>query len=337
MSKKYRVLLLVHESLVPPPFEEIERMSDEEFALFKTEHHVESQLRDLGHEVRVLGLHDELRPLRKAIEDFRPHIAFNLLEEFRGTPTYDYYIVNYLELHRTRFTGCGAPGLFLSRDKALSKKILAYHRIRVPGFMVVPVDRAVKRPRHLEFPLIVKCLNEEASLGISQASVVHSDEKLAERVAFVHRRFATAAIVEQFIPGREIYMGVLGNQRLMTLPPWELRFEADPDSTRLIATERAKWDLKYQQRHGVTSGPADLEPDLEDELRRLSKRIYRRLGLSGYARIDFRLRPDGTPFFLEANANPEVAADEDLASAAEAAGLEYDELLEKILRLGMAR
>jgi D-alanine-D-alanine ligase len=242
--KKRRILVLVHETLVPPPPEEIAKLSDAEVEPFKTEHHVESELRALGHDVQVLGLYDELRPLRRAIEVFKPHVAFNLLEEFRENSTYDYYIVNYLELHRTPYTGCSAPGLFLARDKALSKKVLTYHRIPIPRFIVVPRGRRPKRRKNVEFPLIVKCLNEEASLGISQASVVRSDEKLNERVQFVHERLGTAAIVEQFIPGRELYLGVIGNVRLTTFPVWELRIEDRPPGQPLVATEKAKWDLQ---------------------------------------------------------------------------------------------
>lgn len=335
--KKRRVLLLVHQDLVPPGQEKIDELTDSQVEPFKTEYHVESELRALGHDVRVLGLYDELRPLRIAIEEFKPHVAFNLLEEFRETPAYDSYMVNYLELHRTAYTGCSAPGLFLARDKALSKKILAYHRIRAPRFMVVPRGKRVRRTRQLEFPLIVKSLNEEASLGIAQASLVHNDERLAERVAFVHRTIESPAIVEQFIPGRELYLAVLGNKRLISFPTWELRIEDRPEGQPLIATAKAKWDLDYQERRGVVHGPANLPPELEERVQRVGRRIYRRLGLSGYARIDFRLHEDGRLFFLEANPNPQISSDEEFAAAAEAYGFSYGALLEKLIRLGIRR
>ena len=335
--KPRRVLILVHEDLIPPPEEEVERLTDSQVEPFKTEYHVESELRARGHDVQVLGLYDELAPLRKAIESFRPHVAFNLLEEFREKANYDYYMVNYLELHRTPYTGCSAPGLFLSRDKALSKKILTYHRIRVPKFMVVPRKRKARRRKSLEFPLIVKALNEEASLGIAQASVVHNDERLAERVDFIHRKLSTAAIVEQFVPGRELYLGVLGNRRLITFPTWELRITDRPEGQPLVATEKVKWDLKYQELRGVEHGPANLPEELERKVQAVGKRIYRRLGLSGYARIDFRLHEDGRLFFLEANPNAQISADEEFAHAAAAAGFSYPELLERVMSLGIRR
>lgn len=334
--KPRRVLIPMHEGLVPPPDDEIAGMTPEQISPFKTGHHVASTLRKLGHDVRILGLHDDIGPLRDALRDFKPHVVFNLLEEFREEAYYDYVIVNYLQLHRTPYTGCSAPGLLISRDKALSKKILAYHRIRSPKFMVVPCGRKVRRRKGLEFPLIVKCLGEDASFGISQASVVHNDEKLAERVEFVHKLRATA-IVEEFIPGREIYLGILGNQRLTAFPVWELYIDNRPEGAPLIATAKAKWDLAYQERLGVMHGQAELDPAFEAKVQRMGKRIYRKLGLDGYARIDFRLHDDGRLFFLEANANPQIASDEEFAHAGEAAGYEYGELLEKIVSLGIAR
>jgi len=326
----------MHEGLVPPPQDELAQLTAEQVAPFKTGLHVATALRERGHEVQILGLHDDIAPLREALRDFRPHVVFNLLEEFREEAYYDYVIVNYLQLHRTPYTGCSAPGLLISRDKALSKKILAYHRIRSPKFMVVPRGRRVRRRKGLEFPLIVKCLGEDASFGISQASLVHSDEKLAERVAFVHKLRAPA-LVEEFIPGRELYLGILGNQRLTAFPVWELYMDNRAEGQPLIATAKAKWDLAYQERLGVMHGQAELAPAFEAEVQRLGKRIYRRLGLDGYARIDFRLHEDGRLFFLEANANPQIAHDEEFAHAAEEAGYAYGALLEKIMRLGIAR
>lgn len=334
--KKRRVLLLVHEDFVPPPPDEIEAMSDAEVEEFKTEHHVESELREAGHEVRVLGLHDELAPLRLAIKEFRPHVVFNLLEEFGGERSHAIYIVNYLELHGVAYTGCSAPGLFVAQDKALSKKILTYHRILTPKFMVVPRGRKVRRPKRLSFPLIVKCLDEEASFGIAQASVVHNDEKLAERVEYVHGLGQTA-LLEEFIPGRELYLGILGNRRLTTFPVWELRIEDLPEDQPLVATHAVKWDLDYQERFGVEHGPAEISAELSAKIQRTGKRIYRSLGLSGYARIDFRLHDDGRLFFLEANPNPQISADEEFAHAAVAYGFSYLGLLEKVIRLGTGR
>ena len=175
-------------------------------------------------------------------------------------------------------------------------------------------------------------------MGIAQASVVESDEALAERVTFIHERIGTAAIAEQYIEGREIYVGVLGNDRRRVLPIWELQFGDLAQGTRPIATEKVKHDLEYQQRHGVVEGAAKgLPPAVAARIDNMVKRICRTLDLDGYARIDFRLAADGTPYFIEANPNPEIAKVEEFAQSALHAGLKYPDLLNRILTLGIAR
>ena len=226
----------------------------------------------------------------------------------------------------------------LARGKDLAKKLLAYHRIPLPAFAVFPMRRKVRRPPRLGLPLIVKSLNEDASYGIAQASVVESDEKLAERVGFIHERIGTAAIAEQYIDGRELYVGVMGNDRLRVLPVWELEFGSMAQGARLIATEKVKHDPDYQERVGIVDGPAkDLAPEVYARIQRTAKRIYRTLGLDGYARIDFRLSADGTPYFIEANPNPEIAKSQEFATAAKYDGLDYTDLLQRILILGISR
>jgi D-alanine-D-alanine ligase len=208
----------------------------------------------------------------------------------------------------------------------------------VPAFAVFPMRSKVKRPRRLALPLIVKSLSEDASWGISQASVVDTDEKLAERVAFIHNRIGTPAIAEQYIEGREIYVGVLGNERLRVLPVWELQFRSMAEGAWLIATEKVKHDTNYQERAGIVHGPAqDLTPELYARIQRAAKRVYRTLELDGYARIDFRLSSDGIPYFLEANPNPEIAKSQEFAHAAQHDGLAYPDLLQRILALGISR
>jgi D-alanine-D-alanine ligase len=225
--------------------------------------------------------------------------------------------------------------MVLSRGKALSKKLVAYHRIRVPDFAVFAIGRKTRRPRRLKFPLIVKSLIEHASVGIARASVVDSDEKLDERVRFVHERVGTDAIAEQFIEGRELYVSVMGNERLAAFPAWELVAEKRADGQPLIATARAKHDLDYQQRHGIDLRAADLEEEQAARLAHIARRIYKILELSGYARLDFRLDANGQVFFLEANPNPEIAEREEFASSAKAAGVSYPELLQRIVNLGL--
>jgi D-alanine-D-alanine ligase len=283
-------------------------------------------------------VHDELKPIRDEIEGWKPHVVFTLLEQFHGEVIYDHNVASYLELSRVPYTGCNPRGLMLARGKDLSKTLVHYHRIRVPAFAVFPMHRKIRRPARLALPLIVKSLIEDASYGISQASVVDTDEKLQERVTFIHERIGTPAIAEQYIEGREIYVGVLGNDRLRALPVWELHFGNMMPGSWRIATEKVKHDPDYQERRGILHGPAkDLKPELCMHIQRTAKRIYRTLGLDGYARIDFRLSVDEVPYFLEANPNPEIARSQEFAAAALLDGLEYPELLHRIVALGINR
>jgi len=334
--RRLRVLVLMDSDFVPP--DSTKGYTPQQIHEWKTEYDVVSTLRAAGHEVRPLGVHDELKPVRDEIEGFKPDVVFMLLEEFQGEVIYDQNVVSFLELMRIPYTGCNPRGLVLARGKDLSKTLVHYHRIPVPEFAVFPMHRKVKRPARLALPLIVKSLSEDASAGISQASVVDTDEKLAERVAFIHERIGTAAIAEQYIEGRELYVGVLGNERLRVLPVWELKFGSMAQSAWPIATEKVKRDPNYQERIGVQDGPAkDLAPELYSRIQRTAKRVYRTLELDGYARIDFRLSADGVPYFLEANPNPEIAKSQEFATAARHDGLAYPDLLHRILALGISR
>ena len=334
--KRLRVLALMHEDLVPP--DDLASLSESEFNRIKTESDILEALRELGHEARALGVRDAVPPIRQAVEEWQPDIVFNLLDEFQGEAIYDQHVVAFLELLRVPYTGNNPRGLVLARDKALSKKVALYHRITVPRFFTVRKGRRVRRPKHIGFPLIVKSLVEEASMGISKASIVRDDEALETRVLFMHDRIGTDAIVEEFIPGREIYVGVLGNDRLMALPPRELIVDELEPGEDLIATESLKHNVHYQEKHGVRiSGARNLPEGVARALERTSKRIYRMLSLEGYARIDYRLSTDGKLYFLEANPNPELANYEELAHAAARAGLNYKALIQRILNLGLRR
>jgi len=335
--KKLRILALMHVDLVPP-----EDVTSHDLATvsWRTEYDVVKTLKALGHDVFPIGVYNDLGVIREAVASYQPDIAFNLLEEFASQGTYDQNVVSYLELLGLPYTGCNPRGLMLARDKGWTKKILSYHRIHVPDFLVVPKGRAVKRPKRLTFPLIVKSMTEEASLGISQASIVEDDEKLRERVNFVHHSesVGTTALVERYIEGRELYVGVLGNTRLQVLPIWELVLDNMPDDSKKIATARVKWSDKYQKKYRIRSQEATrLAPELQQNIKRIAKRVYRHLALSGYARIDFRLDENDKNklYVLEANPNCQLAHDEDLAESAGRTSLSYKNLIQRILNFGL--
>lgn len=330
--KKLRILVLMHESLVPP--DTLEGVTDEEMLEWKTEFDVVQTLRYMGHEVLPLGVIDDLGKIREGIEEFRPHVCFNLLEEFHGVGTYDQHVVSYLELLRQPYTGCNPRGLMLSHDKSLAKKILTYHRISTPRFMVVSRGKRVRRLERLEYPLLVKSVIEDASLGISDASLVYNEEALKKQVEYLHEELQSDALIEEYIEGREFYVGVLGNRRLTVLPVWELEFSKAPDVPK-IATAQVKWDAETQDRLGVETDEAKLTPELRDRIHTLCKRVYKALDLSGYARIDLRCNDQGKVYVLEANPNPNLSFGEDFSESAERSGITYEDLLKRILNLGM--
>lgn len=330
---KTRILVLVHTDFVPPADFRVE---DEKLRQeMRTELDVGQALTSLGYETEYIGLDEEFLPLRKKVESFRPHLVFNLLEEFRGKATYDFNVVAYLELLRVPYTGCNARGLILGRDKALSKKIVSYHDVRAPAFEVFRRGRKVKLKKPFKGPMIVKSLIEDSSMGMSEASLVNSEEKLIERIAFMHDSVHTHAIAEEYVEGREIYVTVLGHNRLKTLPPWELVLDQLRPGAPRIATQRVKWDKEFQEKYNVVIEEADdLSPSMLKKLDQVSRRVYKALNMSGYARMDYRLRDDGQLFFLEANPNPDICRESEAAGAAESAGMSYETLINRIVHLG---
>jgi len=332
--KRLRVLVVTQEDLIPP--ESAGEVEDRDHQPWRTEYDVLEALHELGHEARILGVSHDLAAIREAVEEWHPDIVFNLLIEFHDIGAFQVHVASYFELLKLPYTGCNPRGLLLARDKALCKKILGWHRIPTPSFAVCRLGRRVRLPRKLRFPLIVKSVDEDASLGVSQASIVAAPEELAERVAFVHANVGTDALAEEYVEGRELTIGVLGNERLTTFPVWEMFFENLPKSSHPIATARAKWDAAYQLEAGIMTGRAEeLPPGVEDKLARTAKRIYRALGLSGFARMDVRLDEAGKLWIIEANPNPDLTRIEDFAQSADWAGVPYPDLIQRILNLGL--
>lgn len=333
--RKLRVAVLMHSALVPP--DSIEGLSDEEIDQFKMEYDVCAALHNMGHEVIPVAVEDDLAPIRRAIEDRKPHIAFNLLMHFHDAGIYDSAVVAWLELKKQHYTGCNPRGLLVANDKALCKKVLAYHRIRAPRFFVVQRGKSVDRlPRKIRWPLFVKSRSEHSSTGISQASIVHDIEQLRTRVAYIHENVGTAALCEEYIVGRELTVGVLGNKRIEVSPVWEIFMDDLPAGVANITTSRVKWDHAYQKKIGLRTGPAEgLDDAAVAQIQRTARRIHRALGLSGYARIDMRMDENGEVWILEANPNPDLCFGEDFAESFGRVGYSYPQLLQKILNLGL--
>lgn len=338
MKKKLKVLVLF-DGVQPTPIDAdlSKEMKTEEW---QTEANVMAALKELGHVAEHLAIFDDLDLVRQKMESFQPDVLFNLVEQFKNNPGFDQNIVSLLEMQGVPFTGCGSTGLTLCKHKGISKKILGHHGILTPNFVVIPRGQRIGGPRKLKFPILVKPVKEEASYGISRASFVQNDEQLRERIAFIHEKYKSDAIAEEYIEGREIYVSIMGNTRLTVFPVRELVFKEVPPNEPRIATYKAKWDEKYRKRWGLEGQFAEnLDPALVKEIEKMCKDIYRLLTIDGYARIDLRLTADNKPYFIEANPNPHLAADEDFAQSALKAGLKYPQLIQAIIGLGrrMAR
>ena len=334
--KKLKVMMLLHPEMVPP--DDLTDTDDPRHDKYRTEMDVKHALQKLGHEILIVPVHDDIAPVRQAVESWKPDIAFNMLEDFAGFGALDFYIVSYLDMLGVPCTGCNARGLLLSRDKALSKKLMAYHRIRVPRFRVFPQSRkpALRRAINLPYPMIVKSKIEQGSVGIAQSSYVETPEELIERVKQVHKMTGEDAIAEQYIEGRELYVTVMGNQRLEVFPIRELVFDNLDEGMHRIATYHVKWNDNYREKWGIDYQFArNLPQGVEEQIIRVCKRVYRVLEMSGYARLDLRLTPDGKIYVLEANANAAITSNEDVAYAAQKAGYSYEQLIQKLLNLGL--
>ena len=333
MKKKLKVLALF--DAIRPTTIDQDLSKELKTEDWKTEKDVLAALEAVGHTADHLAIFDDLDLVRQKLETFAPDVIFNLADQFKNNRGFDQNIVSLLEMQGVPFTGCGATGLVLCKHKGISKKILGYHNIHVPNFVVIPRGQRIARLKRPKFPLLVKPVKEEASLGISQASFVENDEQFKERVAFIHESHDADVIAEEYIEGREIYVSLIGNLRPTVFPIRELVFREVPPNEPRIATYRAKWDEEYRKRWGLQNQFAELEPALVRQIEHIGRRIYSLLTIEGYARLDLRLTPRNELYFIEANPNPILAEDEDFAQSAIRAGFPYPKLIEKIIRLGM--
>jgi D-alanine-D-alanine ligase len=334
VKKKLKVLVLF-DGIRPTKIDE-DLSKEMKHKDWKTEANVMAALGTLGYTAEHLAIFDDLDLVRQKLESFEPDVLFNLVEQFKNNPGFDQNIVSLFEMQGVPFTGCGATGLTLCKHKGISKKILGYHHIHVPNFVVIPRGQRIARLKQPKFPILVKPVKEEASYGISQASFVETDDQFKERVAFIHEKHDSDVIAEEYIVGRELYVSVMGNVRLSVFPIRELVFREVPSNAPKIATYSAKWDEEYRKRWGLQNQFAeDLDPALVAHIEETCKDIYRLLTIDGYARIDLRLTEDNKVYFIEANPNPILADDEDFALSADKAGLPYPQLIDRIIRLGI--
>lgn len=303
-----------------------------------TENDVYQALLESGYEVHRLSLHDDVRPLLDAVRDIKPDVIFNLCETYNHATHFDKNIVATIELLGIPCTGASSTALFLCNDKGLCKKILRFHRLRVPRFHTFYRGHKVWLPKALKLPCIIKPLTEEASRGISQASIVDDEASFLARIAMIHERMNLDAIAEEYIDGRELYVSIVGDRAMRVLPARELTFGQMAEDEPRIATYKAKWDDKYRKRWGIKNHFANaLEPEVQERIDDTCRRAYRALNIRSYARFDLRVTAAGNVYVIEPNANPCIAKDDELAQSALKAGITYPALIRKVVNQALRR
>jgi D-alanine-D-alanine ligase len=333
---KPRVLVLFDTDSDPPANQDYARHLAG--GVDEVEFEVARVLASRGYQVRLLGFRSDVAQLLTGLRAEPFDVVFNLTERFRDLSSLDYSVASLLEMLGVPYTGAGPTGLILARHKALTKMVLTHHDVTTPRFIEIEAGAACRRPSDLRFPLIVKPVDEDASVGIARASVVRDDQALSERVAFVHDRLKTAAIVEEFIAGREIYVAVVGNDPPKALPPIEMMFDPQVPVEQRIATFKVKWSTKYRESRGIKNRIAsDLPPEVQSRLSSVAVASYQAAGLRDYGRVDVRLAHDHEIYVVEANPNPYLSDGEDMAWAAEEGGYPYVDLLEAIVEMAMKR
>jgi D-alanine-D-alanine ligase len=292
-------------------------------------------LRANGHDAFFHELKDErsLLDLARVEAD----LVFNLTEAYAGDDSKEAHVAAFLDLLELPYTGAGPQALFLAQDKALAKKVFTFHGIRTPSFASSYRGR-IDHVDELEFPLIVKPSSEDSSIGIDAGSVVTSVKEMMDRIALLHERFDCPALIEEFIEGREIYVGILGDARPEALPPVEMDLSKLPKGMPRIAGTEVKWEKGTEAYAATRSAVArDLPEDLARRIGETALAAYNALGLRDYGRIDLRVTPKGDIYVIEANPNPWLAPEAELAMAAAAAGRDYPKLIGEIADRALSR
>ncbi len=297
--------------------------------------HVVEALRASGYEASLYELRDEASLL--ALAKTEADLILNMVEAYAGDDSRAPHVAAFLELLELRYTGAGPQALFLAQDKPLAKKIFDFHSIRTPRF-ASSYRGKLDHVDDLEFPVIVKPASEDGSVGIDAGAVVRGLRELMERVSMIQEKFDCPALIEEYIEGREMYVGILGNDKPVALPVVELDLSKLPDGVPRIAGKEVKWE-KGSEAYEVTrsAAPKDLDPETAKRLQDTGLQVYGALRLRDYGRVDMRLTKDGRIYVIEANPNPWLAPEAELAIAAGLLGRSYTDLIGQIVELALAR
>jgi D-alanine-D-alanine ligase len=294
-------------------------------------------LRRLGHRVSVLGVHGDVKRLIAGLSRRKPDLVFNLMEMFGDNVFGDIPVTGLLELLGVRYTGSGPGELYLSQDKGLTKKLLAFEDVLYPRYAIFSRQATFETGGNLRMPLFVKPLRSDASLGIGGKSLVHDAAALMERVAAIHKELEDSALAEEYIDGREFYVGVLGNTQPKALPPIEVDFTGFPEGVPKVMDSKAKWDERSKEYKGTKSIVATLPDELRARLQKVAVDAYRALRVKDYGRVDLRLTDTGDIYVLEVNASCYLEKASEFAMAAAASGMDYPRLIERIVNLASER
>ncbi len=302
---------------------------------------LEAALTENGHTTRRLAVDDAVQPLIDELTKEQPELVFNLAESFRGKSALESNVAALLNLLDLRYTGSSPAGLILAGDKTLTKKVLAFHGIQSAKFATMYRGQ-VDWSGDIKFPLLVKPPQEDASLGITQKSVVNDVKELLDVISSTQQEYQSPVLVEEFIDGREFYVGVIGNSKVEALPIIELDFSKFPAGLPKIASWEAKWgddgDEKGAQFEGTKSVfPTDLSEVLTNKIQQVAIDSFQALRLRDYARVDLRVTAAEEVYVIEANPNCYLEQNSEFARSAQKAGLEYPALISRIVELASAR
>lgn len=298
---------------------------------------VAAALRKKKHKVSILGVHKDVNKLIVGLKRRKPELVFNLLEEFGDDPSGNIAVCGLLDLLGIRYTGCGPGEYYLGQDKALAKKLLAFEEILFPRFAVFHKDKDFETGGNLRMPLFVKPVAMDSSIGIGKKSLVRDSTSLMQRVLAIHKDCDDAALAEEYVEGREFYVGVIGNQEAQALPPIELDFSGMPDGAPNIYDANAKWEVGTKEYDGVRPRIADLPDEMRAKLCKIALDAYRALRVRDYGRVDMRMTPTGDIYVLEVNASCYLEKNDEFSMSAKHAGIAYEDLIQRIVELAAAR
>lgn len=299
---------------------------------------IKGALTSLGYKCSVFNVDSKVERLLDFLREDKPDLIFNLVECIENEAILEMNVAALYELFKVPYTGAGPLALGTALNKPRVKEILSANGIRTPGHQVFKVSDKIALNEGMDFPLIVKPSREDASVGISDKSVVYNTNELRKQVRYIWAEFEQPALVEQYIAGRELNVAIIGNQRPIALPISEIDFGGLHDGMHKIVTYAAKWlngTVEYEGTNGVC--PAQVPPSVEAELKETALRCYQLIGCRDYARVDFRLSADGVPYVLEVNPNPDISDDAGFARSARVYGFTFPQIIGKIVESALER